>query len=97
MAALIPLPSFLRASAQDAGNAHMRKACRTKWNNEDWNVMCDTQDRLIRSCYGRPGDHNQPDMCFLRFQIAEKMERQGKFSIKSDLAEIHAAVEAEMA
>lgn len=43
--ALNPLPSFLRASAQDAAK---------------------------RSCYGRPGDHNQPDYCFIRFQHAPR-------------------------
>lgn len=85
MTALLPLPSFIRASAQDAGNASMRKACRTKWNDDDWNVMCDTQDRLIRSLYGHPGDHNQPDMCFLRFQTAEALERQGKLKAVADL------------
>lgn len=97
MTALIPLPSFVRASAQDAGNMQMRKANRTKWNEADYNLVCDTQERLIRSLYGRPGDHNNPDVCYLRFQIAEQMERQGKFNIKSDLTEIHAAVEEAMA
>lgn len=44
-----PLPSLIRASAQDAGNSNMRKNGRTKWSDDDWNVMCETQDRLIRS------------------------------------------------
>lgn len=26
-----------------------------------------------------PSDHNQPDYCYIRFQQAETLERQGKF------------------
>lgn len=75
--ALLPLPSFIRASAQDAANMHMRAAGRTKWSDEDWNVAVDTQERLIHSLYGHRGD-NQPDMCFIRFQVAERLERAGE-------------------
>lgn len=89
-----PLPSLIRASAQDAANAQMRKACRKAWNEDDWNLAAATQERLIRSCYGRPGDHNQPNSCFIRFQIAEQMERRGEFHLRSDLAVVNAAIEA---
>lgn len=95
-AALNPLPSFLRASAQDAANMAMRKACRAKWNEDDWNVMCETQERLIRACYGRDRDHNQPDMCFIRFSVAEQMEKRGLFNLSSDMKEIEAAIDRQM-
>lgn len=94
MAALNPLPSFIRASAQDAANLQMRKANRTKWNEDDWNLMCETQERLIRSCYGSPRDHNEPNWCFIRFSIAERMEKAGEFSHTSKMPEINAAIEA---
>ena len=37
-----------RASAQDAGNAHMRKHGRKAWSADDWNVSCDTLYRLMK-------------------------------------------------
>jgi hypothetical protein len=97
MTAFSPLPSFLRASAQDKANAAMRKAGRAKWNDDDYNVAAATLDRLIRSCYGRPGDHNQPDMCFLRFQLAERMEKAGGFHHDSKLPDIAAIIDEAMA
>jgi hypothetical protein len=91
-AALNPLPSFLRASAQDAGNMHMRAACRSRWNEDDRNHAAETLERLVRGCYGRDGD-NQPEMAFYRFQIAERLERAGKFNYRSKLADIQGAVD----
>ena len=35
------------AAAWDAGNQHMRKAGRNKWNRQDWNAMCVEFDRLM--------------------------------------------------
>lgn len=75
--ALNPLPSLIRASAFDAANAQMRKACRKAWSDADADPATETQERLIRSCYGRPGD-NQPDMCYIRFGVAERLERAGR-------------------
>lgn len=85
--ALTSLPSFLRASAQDAANVQMRKAGRKAWNNEDHNLAAATLDRLVRSCYSKPSDHNQSDYCFIRFQRAELLEQQGKLSGLSEISE----------
>lgn len=43
MLALNPLPSFIRASAQDAASMQMRAAGRQKWNEDDWNKTVETQ------------------------------------------------------
>lgn len=86
-----PLPSFLRASAQDAGNMQMRTAGRTRWNDDDWNRACDEQERLTRACYGKPGD-NDDRLCFIRFGIAEQWERQGLIGISSDWESVLAAI-----
>lgn len=88
MTGLNPLPSLIRASAHDAGSMNMRANGRKKWNDDDWNAMCETQDRLIRNIYGKPQDHNEPNWCFIRFQIAEQMEKRGEFGLKSGLKEI---------
>ena len=66
---LQPRPAFLRASAQDAANAQMRRAGRTSWNEDDYNLAVSTLDRLIRACYGRDAD--QDNARFMRFQQAE--------------------------
>lgn len=95
-APLAPLPSFIRASAQDAANMQMRKACRKAWNEDDANKAAETLDRLVRSIYGRPSDHNQPDYCFFRFQLAERLEKQGKFNSGSDLNEINEQIDSMM-
>lgn len=91
---LNPLPSFLRASAQDAANAQMRKAGRQRWNDDDWNMAADMTERLVRQCYGRPSDHNNPDMCFMRFQIVEQMERKGQVGLNTDLAALLEQIDA---
>lgn len=35
------------AAAWDAGNASMKAAGRTKWNQDDWNAMCREFSRLM--------------------------------------------------
>lgn len=97
MQAMNPLPSLIRASAQDAANMQMRKACRKAWSRADADRAAEVQERLVRACYGRPGDHNQPDTCFIRFQIAEQMERRGEFNLKSKTSEILAAIDTALA
>lgn len=79
MNALEPRPSFIRASAMDAGSMQMRKAGRAVWSDEDYEFAAETLDRMVKSCYGKPSDHNDPNKCFIRFQHAETLERQGKF------------------
>lgn len=37
---------LLMAASRDAGNASMRKAGRTAWNEDDWNAACEVSDRL---------------------------------------------------
>lgn len=69
MAHLPPKPSFLRASATDAGNMSMRRAGRTRWNADDWNLMVETLDRLVTAIFG-PGIEGR-----FAFQMAERTER----------------------
>jgi hypothetical protein len=83
-----PLPSLLRASAWDAGNISMRTHGREKWNEDDWNAAAATQERLIKACYGRDEDHNEPNRCYLRFGVAERMEKSRRFQLDSDLSAI---------
>lgn len=93
MSVMNPLPSLIRASAHDAASRRMRAENRSKWNEGDWDLMCETQERLIRNLYGKDTDSNQPDMCFLRFQIAERLERAGQFRLDSKVPEIFARIE----
>lgn len=95
--AINPVPSWIRASAWDAGNMHMRKAGRTKWNLDDWNVAAETQNRLINSCYGRASDHNEPNLCYIRFSLAEKIEKAGRFPFKGSLTAVMAEIDAVLA
>lgn len=87
-----PLPSLLRASAWDAANAQMRKNNRKAWNEDDYNLACQTQENLIRGCYARPGD-NQPEIRYIRFQIAEAWEKAGYIGLDSDWPEVLKAIE----
>lgn len=91
--ALNPLPSLIRASAFDAANMRMRADGRDKWNDDDWNHMCDTQDRLIATCYGKPGD-NDDRMKFIRFQVAEQAEKRGEINLRSDWPAVIDAIDA---
>jgi len=87
--AMNPLPSLLRASAFDAANMRMRAAGRTKWNRDDYNEAARTQERLIRACYGRAGDDNNPNMVYIRFQVAAQLERAGHLHLSSDMTAVH--------
>jgi len=91
--AMNPLPSLLRASAWDAANMRMRAAGRSKWNREDYNEAARTQERLIRACYGRPGDANNPNAVYIRFQIAEQLERARQIDLQSDFTKVHAYID----
>lgn len=88
-----PLPSLIRASAWDAGNMQMRAENRQKWNEDDYNMAARTQERLIRGCYGSYRDIDDPNMCYIRFGIAEAMERAGQFHLKSKMGAIHRAID----
>lgn len=72
MNALLPLPSLLRASAQDAASARMRKAGRTAWSRTDYNEAVRTLNRLCAVHYGK-GIRGA-----YRFQVAEELERAGE-------------------
>lgn len=89
--AMFPLPSFLLASAWDAGNMAMRKAGRTKWSRADFNAAAATQDRLVRACWGNKSDTDR-NICFIRFQMAQQMERRGDIDMRSDLTEVHRVI-----
>lgn len=88
-----PLPSLIRASAFDAANMRMNGEGRKKWNDEDWNAMCETQERLVTACYGRDGD-NDPNLKYYRFQIAGQLEKQGDFNLQSDCNKVMAFIDA---
>ena len=40
-------PDLAYAIGQDAANAQMRRANRTKWNVEDWNKACEVTNLLL--------------------------------------------------
>lgn len=87
-----PLPSLLRASAQDAGNQQMRDANRKKWSNKDWNMAAATQERLVRACYALPTDTDDK-LCYIRFSIAESWQRQGCIDLYSDWSLVMTEIE----
>lgn len=91
--ALNPLPSLLRASAFDAANMQMRAEGRKVWSEADSDLAASTLERLITSCYGRTGDANEPRRKYIRFSLAEQLERQGDFSLSSDSREIMAWID----
>lgn len=37
---------LVTAAAKDEADRQMRRDKRTRWNIDDWNVMCETFDRL---------------------------------------------------
>ena len=92
-AAMMPLPSLIRASAWDAANSRMRKGGRKTWSRGDYNAACDTQERLTRACYGRAGEDVTSNWCYIRFQIAERMEKGGLFRLDSDFDEVSATID----
>lgn len=83
---MIPLPSVIRASAWDAGNAHMHRAGRTKWAWDDFTAASAEHERLVAVSYARPND--QRHHRYVRFQIAEQMERAGLFTSASSMTDI---------
>lgn len=44
-----------RAAAWDAGNRHMRKDGRKKWNEDDWNTAAKTLEELLSISKYRKG------------------------------------------
>ena len=82
-----PLPSLLRASAEDEANRAMRKAGRSAWSRSDYNVACEKQECLIRSCYGRDTDKD-PNFCYIRFGVAEQLQRDGYIGLRSDWKQV---------
>lgn len=95
-ATMVPLPSFIRASAWDAANASMRKGGRQRWSRADYNAAARTQERLVRACYARPSDSDD-QLCFVRFSIAEAMERAGRFTIGTDFGAVNHEIDAVLA
>lgn len=85
---MMPLPSLLRASMHDAAANSMRAAGRAQWNDDDWNAMCATSDRLIRACYGRSWDKPGSDWPAVRFGVAERLQRDGHFDLSSNFDDI---------
>lgn len=70
-----PLPSLLRASAQDAGNVSMRKAGRKVWSRADLEAAADELSNLIATCYG------EGVVGSIRFGYAEAMQKAGLLTI----------------
>lgn len=91
---MIPLPSSIRASAWDAGNAHMHRAGRTKWAWDDFTAASAEHERLVAVSYARPTD--QRHHRYVRFQIAEQMERAGIFTSTSSMTDIHRQIDLAM-
>lgn len=96
MTAVNPLPSLLRASAWDAGNSRMRKAGRSAWSLGDRNEAARTHNRLVRSCYGKAADPKGSPLAFIRFGIAEALQRDGRFTLTSKMADIHRMIDEAM-
>lgn len=90
-----PLPSLIRASAWDAGNLSMHNAGRTKWDWTDFTVASAEHERLLGLAYARPNDERHDR--YLRFQIAEQMERAGLFTSTSLMTDIHRQIDQAMA
>ncbi len=86
-----PLPSLIRASAWDAGNASMHKGGRTKWDWSDFTVASAEHERLVGLSYARPNDERHDR--YIRFQIAEQMEQAGLFTSKSSMTDIHRQID----
>lgn len=85
--AINPLPSLIRASAFDAANMQMTHDGRKQWNDDDWNKMCETQERLVTQLYGCESD-NDPNIKYVRFSMAAQLEKQRDFTLYSTPAEI---------
>lgn len=90
--AMNPLPSLIRASAWDAGDRSMRAGGRKAWSRKDYNASVREQDRLIKSCYGRPDDSDER-MAFIRFSVATEMQSHRMFDLQSDFDAILAQID----
>lgn len=95
-AGVTPLPSLIRASAFDAANVPAVTAGR-QWSRADWNRSCETQERLIRACYGRTTDGADSRLCYIRFQIAESLEKSGHFHLHSDVDAVQKYIDLHLA
>jgi hypothetical protein len=71
----IPLPSLIRASAWDAGNASMRAVGRVVWSQDDADAASGALTRLVAATYG------EGRIGFIRFGFAEEAERLGLLRI----------------
>lgn len=91
--AINPLPSLIRAAAWDAASSSARRAGRAAWSEDDYNEACSTQERLITACYARKGEGAGDPRRYIRFSIAEQMERNGTFTLSSDITAISAAID----
>lgn len=92
-AAMNPLPSLIRAAAWDAAENSARHAGRHAWAETDYNEACATQERLIDACYGRQDEDPDSPRRYIRFSLAEQMERAGTFTLSSDFAAISVAID----
>lgn len=72
-----PLPSYIRRIAQNAASQNMRRYKRDQWNDDDWAVLVETKDKLIRSHYSRLGEAINSQNPFTRFQMIDVLERNG--------------------
>ncbi len=97
MAGINPLPSLIRASAWDAAAQAARDAGRKAWSRTDYNRAVATQNRLVRACYGRKGDKSNSPWPFIRFSVAEQLQREGHFTLDSDFKLISAFIDGVLA
>lgn len=84
----LPLPSLIRAAAWDIGNRSMSKAGRTVWNRADYNAAARFQNETIAKCYG------DGPAGFIKFGIAEAMERVGALHLGMKAKSFFAVVDA---
>ena len=64
----------------------MHRAGRTKWAWDDFTAASAEHERLVAVSYARPND--QRHHRYVRFQIAEQMERAGLFTSASSMTDI---------
>ena len=69
----------------------MRNGGRSQWDWTDFTVASAEHERLVGQAYAQPND--QRHHRYLRFQIAEQMERAGLFTKESLMADIHRQIE----
>ena len=70
-----PLPSLIRASAWDAGNASMRAAGRKTWSVDDYNAAARCQNHLVCACFG------EGPAGYVRSAVADALEAAGELSL----------------